>query len=205
MNRHPRRTLLASLLAASLALPLAAAAQSTADNSAAPERTMSHGLTQVDQAFVSESLYASRKEIEAARMASRSGNAELRAMATMLETEHKELNERLEGFGGGVRPFAPPSTASGGQHTNPGPSEEAPMIKPDKVSDTDLARLDTLTGDDFDREWVRMMIDGHEKSVTRFSNAAEGGGAEAQAIADDYLPIIRRHLSALESLQKKLP
>ncbi|MBW8368246.1 MAG: DUF4142 domain-containing protein [Arenimonas sp.] len=200
MIKFPRTTLLASLLGLALAVPAGAQEPAHQDDDA----PMSHGLSAVDQKVVSESLHAGRKEIEAARLAkSRSTQEAIRELATDIERDHTGLNERLEGIGGGVRPFAAPATASGGNHDNPAPDSAAPGTPPTVATDHDLSMLDGLQGAEFDAAWLQMMIDGHKTSVERFRSGAEGGGAEVMGLSKDALVIVRRHLSRLEALQKQ--
>lgn len=202
MIKFPRTTLLAAMLGLALGVPAVAQDGTTSDTQA----PMSHGLSTVDQKVVSESLHAGRKEIEAARLAiSRSTNEDIRNAAKQIETDHTALNERLEGIGGGVRPYEAPATNSGANHVNPEPDSNAPVIPPTVHSDHDLSSLDTLQGADFDRAWLQMMHEGHVASVERFRNGAEGGGAEVMAASKDALVVVRRHLARIESLQKKYP
>ena len=199
MNKFPRTTLLASLLGLALAVP--AFSQDAAHTG--DDAPMSHGLSAVDQKVVGESLHAGRKEIEAARLAiSRSTNESIRELATDIERDHTQLNERLEGIGGGVRPFAEPATASGANHGNPAPDSAAPGTPPMVGTDHDLSTLAGLQDAEFDAAWLQMMIDGHKTSIERFRSGAEGGGAEVMPLSKDALVIVRRHLSRLEALQK---
>ena len=199
MITSPRPTLLAAMLGLALALPAAAQDGTTSDTQA----PMSHALSAVDQKVISESVHAGRKEIEAARLAiSRTTHAGLRAAATTIERDHTELNARLEGIGGGVRPFPAPSTASGANHGNPEPDAAAPTTAPTVATDPDLAQLDALQGEEFDRAWLQWMISAHETSIERFRNGAQGGGAEVMPLSKDALVFERRHLAQLQSLQK---
>ncbi|MFY2763497.1 DUF4142 domain-containing protein [Arenimonas sp. MALMAid1274] len=200
MKMFPRPTLLAAVLGLALAGP--AVSQTPAMQGEG--KTMSHGLSAVDQKVVSESLHAGRKEVEAARLAiSRSADPDVRGVATQIEADHTELNNRLASIGGGVRAYDAPATNSGANHVNPEPDAKAPGVNPTVATDHDLSMLEGLQGRDFDAAWVQMMIDGHEKSIERFRNGSEGGGAEVMALSKDALVIVRRHLSRLEMLQKK--
>lgn len=57
------------------------------------------------------------------------------------------------------------------------------------------------TGKDFDKAYMSMMVDDHEKDVNDFSNESNNGSdAEVKAFAAKTLPVLRAHLDSAKSL-----
>jgi putative membrane protein len=63
-----------------------------------------------------------------------------------------------------------------------------------------LEKLAKLNGAEFDREFTRAAISGHEKSVTKFEKEIKSGmDPEVKAWAQKRLPAIREHLALARS------
>lgn len=74
-----------------------------------------------------------------------------------------------------------------------------------KNGDTsEIAKLRNLRGAAFDREYVRAMIDGHQKAIDRLTNAGQGRrliSADLKALIDSLLPTVQHHLDMAQALQ----
>ena len=58
-----------------------------------------------------------------------------------------------------------------------------------------LAKLNGLSGADFDREYLRQQTTAHQIAVDKFKQESKSGGdAEARQFASDTLPTLREHL-----------
>ena len=198
-TRFPLRlAALPLLLGAALAAP-----QVLADPPATPDQTRpSHAVGASDQIFLDVLLTAGNTNLQAVELArTRSQDRDILALADTLETDHRKLNERLEGVAGGVRPFGPPSTASGAQHGNlPEPEPAGRMTAADEA----LATLAGLQGADFDRAFLQMLSMQHEKVIDQCQQALTGtrNGAEVQGIARDALPTLRDHAGRVSRLMR---
>ena len=75
-----------------------------------------------------------------------------------------------------------------------------PTALPDKRQ-RDVTDLQGETADKFDREYMKQMVDDHEKAVKLFQRQAERGtDAEAKAFAASKLPVLQEHLTMARSL-----
>lgn len=68
-----------------------------------------------------------------------------------------------------------------------------------------LDRLQGLSGAEFDREYMTMMVDAHQKAVNLFQNQAnKGDDPEVKAFAAKTLPTLQEHLKDAQSLSGKM-
>src|SRR5690606_40661561 len=68
-----------------------------------------------------------------------------------------------------------------------------------------IADLNSLTGADFDKEYMGMMVDDHQKAVDLFEDAAENNeDPELKAFAAKNLPALRKHLEEAKALEESL-
>ena len=69
----------------------------------------------------------------------------------------------------------------------------------------ELTDLSAKTGGDFDKAYVDAMVDGHKKTISMFEDAAKNcKDAELKAFATSTLPIIKGHLTEIETIKKGL-
>jgi putative membrane protein len=62
-------------------------------------------------------------------------------------------------------------------------------------------RLLGLHGREFDRVFVAAMIDDHRKDIAKFEAQARSGDAVTRRLAQEQLPVLRKHLRIAESLR----
>ena len=68
-----------------------------------------------------------------------------------------------------------------------------------------MEKLSKLSGAEFDKEYVKAMVENHEKDVTAFENAAKtAGDADVKAFATKTLPTLKMHLEMSKSLAGKM-
>lgn len=58
-----------------------------------------------------------------------------------------------------------------------------------------------LSGEEFDREFVRSMVEDHEKAVSLFETQAEGSDTDTADYAEKTLPVLEEHLQIAESIE----
>ena len=66
-----------------------------------------------------------------------------------------------------------------------------------------LDRLESLKGDDFDKAYVKQMVDDHQKTVAAFEQESKQTAGPLRDFADQTLPILRHHLEMAQDLSKK--
>jgi putative membrane protein len=66
-------------------------------------------------------------------------------------------------------------------------------------------KLSAMSGDQFDKEFMKMMVKDHEKAVSLFQNQADKGtDADVKAFAAKTLPTLQGHLSMAKSINDKM-
>jgi len=64
-------------------------------------------------------------------------------------------------------------------------------------------RLGRMAGAQFDREFIRAMIDDHRKDIAKFQVQARVGDPATRRLARDTLPTLRNHLRMALDLQRR--
>jgi putative membrane protein len=65
--------------------------------------------------------------------------------------------------------------------------------------------LSKKTGKDFDRAYIKEMVDDHEKDIRMFEDASgKVNDAEVKTFVDNTLPKLRNHLDSAKAIQKML-
>lgn len=68
-----------------------------------------------------------------------------------------------------------------------------------------MNKLQNLSGAEFDREYISVMAEDHEKAVNLFqSEAASGDNADVKAFASKTLPTLKEHLQMAQNINGKL-
>jgi putative membrane protein len=140
-------------------------------------------LAPADVQFVAVASGAGMYEVEAGRLAaSRATNPQVRAFAQMLVTEHtannRELMTLVQSKGATLAPGLPP------------PLQQK------------IARLQGLSGAEFDREFVRMTgVQDHTSTIAAFEQGRRSvSDRDVQAYIDRTLPHLRSHLQQAQTI-----
>jgi putative membrane protein len=67
-----------------------------------------------------------------------------------------------------------------------------------------LEDLRKVHGKDFDKKFIKMMINDHKRDVRKFEAATHSNDADLQVFATKYLPIVEAHLIKIKALKKDL-
>lgn len=128
----------------------------------------------------------SMAEIALARLATQKGqNAELKRFAQRMVTDHSKAAEELKQLA-----------------TTKGITLPADM-KPDQRST--VARFNSLSGAEFDREFMTLMAENHDKSVEMFqAEARDGTDPEIKAWASKLLPTLQEHQKMAHDIHTKV-
>ena len=71
-----------------------------------------------------------------------------------------------------------------------------------KEASSEYAKLDKLSGNDFDKEFASYMIEDHKHDIEDFTKASEGDApADVKALARAALPTLQKHLALANSLK----
>jgi len=131
--------------------------------------------------FLFKAQQGNNSEIMLGRLAAeRARNPAIREFGQTLVSDHRQARDEVRALGArfGVRP-------------NRDPSAEA-------VAERET--LMSMGGRRFDREFIRYMVDDHEKDITEFRQEAREGNGAVRELARRQLPTLQHHLEVARSL-----
>jgi putative membrane protein len=134
--------------------------------------------------FVADGMKSDNSEVKVAKLAaSKATAAGVRDFATMLATDHAAHKQALAKLGGTMDVAATDATTPDG--------------------DALYAKLQGLSGADFDMAFVNAMIANHQKGIAKYQAQADGNGPAALvALARETVPKLKHHLETAQSLAK---
>lgn len=62
-------------------------------------------------------------------------------------------------------------------------------------------QLMQLSGEEFDREFARHMVEDHEKAIGLFETQTQGSDTDTAEYAEETLPVLEEHLQIAESIE----
>lgn len=133
-------------------------------------------LSSADRAFVEEAAASGMAEVVLGRMADqKASNAQVRQFGARMVQDHGRANSELLSL----------AAARGMRLATSLPAHQQ----------AEADRLGRLTGTDFDRAYLRHMLEEHQAAVSRFAQQAQAGSdAQLKAWAGRILPTLREHL-----------
>lgn len=139
-----------------------------------------------DETFVRETAQSGQMEVEMARLGiDRAQDEQVRQFAQTLVNDHTKVNQELKDIATGQRITVP---------------TDAPRTARSHVDE-----LSRLTGQEFDRKFISLMVEGHQKSIQRFEQESRSGrNGAVREFATRTLPTLRDHLSRAQELQQRL-
>jgi putative membrane protein len=139
-----------------------------------------------DTKFVDTVSSSGRVEVAVAKIAQvRAANPEVRKFAAKLEEDHTKANNDFLII----------------VSDNRIPVPESPLPEHEKM----LMHFHGDSIKDFDKEYVKQMIESHEKSVKLFTQASkEAKNEQLKKFAEKTLPVIKEHLEMAKKLNDKV-
>jgi putative membrane protein len=148
------------------------------------------GSVEADVNFLQEQLQMGTAEIELGRLAQQRGtHADVKAFGAMMVRDHQTAAQEL-------KPLASKVSASAQSNARANDAEDTQ----EKMED-----LSKLSGREFDRKYIDMMIDDHEKAVKDVEGRAENAAnPDVKAWAARTLPKMRQHLERAKTIKETL-
>lgn len=136
--------------------------------------------------FVTKAAGGGMMEVALGKLAQTNGGSQdVKDFGKMLETDHTNANDKLK------------SVAT---------SENINF--PTTMPDDHMAHVNDLSakkGADFDKAYINMMIEDHEKDIAEFKkNASNNDNAKVKDFATTTLPVIEGHLNKAKAIKNKL-
>ena len=136
------------------------------------------------QKFLKEAIEGNFAEVQMGQLAQKQGNSDgVRSFGQMLEKDHSDANKKAVDVAKSLG-MTPPT-------------------EPSKKQKADYDRMSKLSGDKFDREFVKHMVADHKKDIKEFQREAKKTNERPSAFAQETLPTLQKHLETAESLQGK--
>lgn len=186
MSKH--RTILITLacILALTAAPAARARRLTQGATKGTQPAKSQAGQTGDAKFIMEAAQGGMMEVELGRLASeRASSDDVRRFGARMVEDHSKANDELKRLAAAKGVTLP-----------------AEMSAKERA---EAARLARLTGAQFDREYVRMMLKDHKKDVAEFQRqSTKGRDADVRAFAARTLPVLQTHLSMIQEISDGL-
>lgn len=135
-----------------------------------------------DKDFFKHAAEGGIAEVEAGKLAESKGSSQaVKDFGAMMVKDHSAANNQLK------------EIASTKSISLPEHSSAAQMAK--------KAKLEVLTGDTFDKSYIKGQVAAHEQTVALFKKEiASGTDAEAKSFAKETLPTLRVHLKKIQEI-----
>jgi putative membrane protein len=135
-----------------------------------------------DASFYKHAAEGGISEVDAGHLAQDKGNSQkVKDFGAMMVKDHSAANEKLQTLASSKN-VTLPTTASVGQMAT-------------------KAKLDVLSGDTFDKSYVKGQISAHRDTIALFrKEISSGQDDDAKAFATATLPTVRAHLKAITAI-----
>jgi len=158
--------------------------------------------------FARKALEAGETEAALSKLAGeKASSTDIKQYAQMLAQGHAQANEQLRLIAEGDK-AAPPKTGTApsapGQRSDRAspPAGVSPGAAP--ALSPEYRTLNGLSGPAFDKVYLEIMIEGHEKSVALYEQASTSLDGAAKKLASETLPKIKDHLQQAKNLRASL-
>lgn len=153
------------------------------------QNNMTEGIMPIneeDADFVVEATNGSLTEIEAGKLAfDRTQNPEVKDFANTMIDDHTQMIRELKTF-----------------------ADDKHLAVPDSVSNSNRSKIDELnkrSGKEFDREYMKWMVDDHDKDVAAFTKMSnEAKDSSVKSLARYNLPILLKHQQRAHAIYDRL-
>lgn len=183
-------------LAVALALPSLAAADKTKSDKTDMTDKSTAKLDDSDQKLIEHIHAVDKMEIDAGKLAESKGTAPVKKYGQMLVKDHTDFDKDLTAF-----------AKANGMKTIPAdvPATEAAKKDHEEMM-AKMADLKKLSGAEFDRQFLIMMVNGHDAEIARLDAAIPNiKNPELATKMKDLKPVLQRHADAARELQKNAP
>lgn len=138
-------------------------------------------LNRRDRNFIEEAAQGGMAEIEHAKLAAqRASHPQVKQFAQRMVADHTQAGDELKTIAG-ARGVTPPLTI-------------------DRKQQREKDKLGKLSGNAFDREYMKHMVDAHKRTVSLFEKQAKSGkDGDLKSFAIKTLPTLKEHLALASS------
>lgn len=154
-------------------------------DSAATARNVKKSLDNDSRDFAVKAANGSMMEVELGKLAEKkSSNKRVKSFGAMMVKDHSEAGEKLRNL-----------------------ASSHDLNLPDSIDESSRKEVDKLSkkkGVDFDRAYMDMMVDDHNKDLEEFRKAADNlSDSSFKSFAQVTMPILAKHLDSAKSITGK--
>jgi len=135
-----------------------------------------------DSSFYKNAAEGGMFEVDAGNLAQSKGNSQqVKDFGAMMVKDHSAANDKLKSLAASKNVTLPTSASVGEMATK--------------------AKLDVLSGDTFDKSYIKSQLKAHRDTIALFkTEIASGQDADAKAFASSTLPTVQSHLKAIKTI-----
>ncbi len=165
-----------------LILTFAAFASTSFAQDAMKSNNKMSGKNSADSKFMMMAATGGKNEISLSeQVLSKSSNEDIKKYAQTMIDDHTKAGDELKEVAMSKNVILP--------------------TEPDAKHKAAAAKMSLMSGDTLDKEYIKMMVKDHEKTVAMFQKEINSGkGADAKAFAEKTLPAIQGHLEMARSM-----
>ena len=143
-------------------------------------------VSRADQRFIKDAAAGGMMEVELGKVAADKGtNDKVKQFGKRMQEDHGKANDELKKIAAEKGVEIP--TALEGKHK--------------KTVD----RLSKLSGEEFDRQYMRAMVDDHKEDLEKFQREADKGADPAvKQFASKHVPVLKQHLELAQTTAKEV-
>lgn len=167
-------------------LTIAPAQEGSMGSGQSSNQTMSSGLSAADKKFVREAAEGGMAEVELGQLAvQKASSDDVKKFGQRMIDDHSKANDKLKEVASSKGISLPSS--------------------PNAKQEATKNRLSKLSGDEFDKAYMRDMLQDHKQDVAAFRTESKTGrDADVKSFAAETLPTIQDHLKEAQSITPKV-
>jgi putative membrane protein len=141
-------------------------------------------LSKEDSSFVLEAAVGGLMEVQAGQIAQQNAQSQrVKDFGGMMVTDHSKANDELSSYASGHGISLPTA------------------LPADKQKHVDAMK--NMKGSAFDKHYISMMLDDHQKDVAKFKKESTGANdAQLKTWATNTLPVLQKHLDSVKAIKK---
>ena len=147
---------------------------------------VAQSVSELDSKFMTEAANIGLTEISLGKLASeRSSNSKIKHFGNMMVKDHMHANHELQNI-----------------------ASEKNITLPDSLSKSSKKECDDLKkkkGKAFDKAYIDMMVDGHQKVLSQFEDLEKHGtDSQLKAFVSKTIPVIQDHLDSAKAIKESI-
>jgi putative membrane protein len=172
-------------------------------------------LSDEDRQFVQKASMSNRMEVALGNLAEdKAQSDQVKQFGEQLARDHEAANRELQSSigggdattaqqpGGGVSNQPDRRVATAQRDQNQHAAEGGAMAPMQQQMEQTQQKLESVSGQAFDRAYIEEMIKHHQQDIQEFERATQSDNPQVRAFAERTLPTLREHLQQAQQLQK---